>query len=451
MNLEYKLKDNVILRSHIEDRGGILIRLNDGETLFLNDFGYKIIKIIEKTPYSINSIASTFYDSFDGIKNNDLEKDILLFLSSLVKENYIEKKSQSSGNSKSTLINLQIELTSACNERCIHCYLPNAVKDTSYSLNFDNLKKVIDDFTMLGGEQLTLTGGEPLLYPELHQLLKFCHEVEIKINLLSNLTLFNQKFIDSIIKHKYVDHIQVSLYSMKPSTHDYITKIRGSWEKTISSIHKLHENGIPVTIACPIMHENMHDISDIMEYTIKNDISFRASTCLLPKNNGDSSFSNQSALNQNEYKQIYESLISKFGQKAYNTLFKHSNRSERLCACPSYFISSGVCSTGVSSLAINSQGDVTPCPGWPTFVIGNIKKESLEDIWIKSSKLKLLKRLNQWKYFKDCLKCDDLDFCSICLRENTENSSGQILDINPKFCEMAKFSHKIFNKLNGFD
>lgn len=450
MKSEYILKNNVIIRRLDEDRG-ILIRLNDGETLFLNDFGYNIIKAIEKTPYSIDSIASTFYDSFKGIKKDDLKKDILMFLSSLVQDNYIEKNSYYSGNPEPTLINLQIELTSSCNERCIHCYLPNTVKDTSYSLKFDNLKKVIDDFIMLGGEQLTLTGGEPMLYPELHQLLKYCHEANIKINLLSNLTLFNQKHLNSIIKHKYINHIQVSLYSMKPSTHDYITKIKGSWEKTIAAINNLLENGFPVTIACPIMHENMYDISDIMEYTIKNGITFRTSTCLFPKNNGDSSFSNHSALNQNEYQQIYESLISKFGQKTYNTLFKHSNRSERLCASPLNFINSCVCSTGVTSLAINSQGDVTPCPGWPTFVIGSIKKESLVDIWKNSSKLKLLKKLNQWKYFKDCLNCDDLDFCSICLRENTEYSSGQILDINPKFCEMAKLSHEIFNTLYESD
>ena len=58
----------------------------------------------------------------------------------------------------------------------------------------------------------------------------------------------------------------MSLYSMNPQTHDFITQLPGSFEKTTNAILKLIENDIPLQISCPTMKANKNDFIDVMRW-----------------------------------------------------------------------------------------------------------------------------------------------------------------------------------------
>jgi sulfatase maturation enzyme AslB (radical SAM superfamily) len=88
------------------------------------------------------------------------------------------------------LTSLQIELTSRCNERCVHCYIPheNKTNDIEPELFYD----VLEQAAKMGVLSLTLSGGEPLLHPHFVEFLREAKDYDFSINVLSNLTLFER-------------------------------------------------------------------------------------------------------------------------------------------------------------------------------------------------------------------------------------------------------------------
>jgi molybdenum cofactor biosynthesis enzyme MoaA len=170
---------------------------------------------------------------------------------------------------KPQLTNLHIEITSKCNERCIHCYIPHDYK-VSYiesDLFYDVLKQC-KNMKLL---HLTLSGGEPMLHKNFCDFLRKCKEYDFSVNVLSNLTLLDDEIIKEM-KANPVLGVQVSLYSMNSNIHDEITQMKGSFEKTKNAILKLIENDIPLKISCPILKQNKNCYEDVIKWAKMNKI-----------------------------------------------------------------------------------------------------------------------------------------------------------------------------------
>ena len=138
-------------------------------------------------------------------------------------ENYISRHF----NGDPVLSSVHMEITSKCNERCIHCYIPHHDKiSTLPSSLFYNILSQCNDMNIL---HLTISGGEPMLHRNFCDFLKKIREYGFSVNILSNLTLLNDEIITEMIRNPLLG-VQVSLYSMDASIHDAITKKKGSFE-----------------------------------------------------------------------------------------------------------------------------------------------------------------------------------------------------------------------------
>ena len=79
------------------------------------------------------------------------------------------------------LASLEFEITSRCNERCIHCYIPNAKKNAGFDLTFDRFKYILDQFAAMGGIHVTISGGEALLNKDVMKMLSYSRERDMMI------------------------------------------------------------------------------------------------------------------------------------------------------------------------------------------------------------------------------------------------------------------------------
>jgi len=254
---------------------------------------------------------------------------------------------------KPHLTSLQIELTSKCNERCIHCYIPheNKTTDIAPELFYD----VLNQCKEIGVLNLTLSGGEPMMHKNFCEFLRKCKEYDFSVSILSNLTLLNDEIITEM-KANRLSSVQVSLYSMNAEIHEKITQIKGSFEKTKASILKLIENDIPLQISCPTMKQNKNCYVDVINWAQK--IKVRATTDYIMMAKYDGTTENlDNRLSLDEVAEVINDIIendvdyqNKIKAENFDDTDEHDISNDIIC---------GVC---ISSICMVANGNVIPVP-----------------------------------------------------------------------------------------
>jgi radical SAM protein with 4Fe4S-binding SPASM domain len=332
------------------------------------------------------------------------------------------------------LTSFQIELTSRCNERCVHCYIPheNKTDDIAPALFYD----VLDQCRGMGVLAGTLSGGEPLLHPRFCEFLQKAKDYDFSINILSNLTLLNGEIIAEM-KASRLSSVQVSLYSMKSEVHDAITQMPGSFEKTRAAILRLIENDIPLQISCPAMKQNKNCYVDVMNWARERRVRAVSDHIMMARYDGTTG-NLDSRLSLAEVETVLNGII------ANDTEYQNEIRAAGIEAAEQRDISGDlVCGVCVSSICMVSNGNVYPCAGWQNYVCGNVREQPLRDIWENAARVKYLRGLRK-KDFPQCLACPDKAFCAMCMVRNAnEDPNGDPLKVNEHFCKTAALNRRI--------
>lgn len=440
-----------------------------------NETGSLFLKQISRIPTDIEIIVESLITNFEGVSYDKLKKDFIDFISDLeefrfvvtgltiqelndkdIEFDYANGSPQSlipdySQNTKELVSDntqdffleknqgrpmistLQFELSSRCNERCIHCYIPNEKKNRGFDMPYAKVKSIIDEFASMGGLHVTLSGGEAFLHKDLMKICRYCREKDLKITILSNLISLKEEHIP-ILKETNISLIQTSLYSMNENIHDKITTVKGSYKKTKDAIEKLVAANIPVQISCPLMKANKDGYREVLEYAKK--LKIRAQTDYIMMAEADFDTSNlANRLSLEETEKVIRDIIEYDIDYQENTLMKRP-LSETYKIDKDRFSKQPLCGVGYDNCCITANGDVYPCAGWQGYVLGNIYHQSLKEIWEKSEKVKNLRKITQASFPK-CLDCEAFDFCNRCLVRNYNESNGDMFAIPKHFCDVA--------------
>lgn len=333
---------------------------------------------------------------------------------------------------KPHLTSFQIELTSRCNERCVHCYIPHDLKlfDISEELYYSTLEQL----SKMGILSVTLSGGECMCHPEFKEFLRAAKNYDFYVNILSNLTLLDDEIIE-IMKEGNVSSVQTSLYSMIPEHHDAITTVKGSFFKTRDNILKLIDNDLPLHVSCPTMKGNKDDYGEVVKWCHEHKIRAQTDYIMMAEfNHKTSNLANR--LSVEECGKVINDIIRE--DEDYKAAIVKPDFVER-CNSVQFNPERRLCGVGVSSCCMVANGNVYPCAGWQEMVLGNLKTDTLQNIWDNSEKINWLRSLK----FKDlgdgeCCKCDKAAFCAPCMVRNAnESKTGNPLEINRHFCAVA--------------
>lgn len=399
---------------------------------FINDLVDYHFLLIANSLEEINAINENYInESFDELTNAD---------TSNISEEYTSRYFWFKHDAqKPCLRTLHIELSSKCNERCTHCFIPNSVKDTGSNMKLEMFKSLIDQFCEMGGLSVTLSGGEPLLNKNISEMLYYCREKDLCISLFSNLIALDDKLI-SVLKDVNVANVQVSLYSTDSLLHDNVTQVKGSYEKTISAIEKLRKNGIPISLSCPLMKTNKGTMGKMIKYAQSNDIPIKIDYMIIAQSNfGKENLNARLSLEETE--QVINDMINndtkgaQFGDNT--TSLKNRNG---IADFP-------ICSAATHTLCISSNGSVSPCVNLSGMIAGNLNNNTLQEIWNNSETLKSIRNVRQ-KDFSKCFMCEAKQYCRMCMGQNYNESGGDIFYINEQFCEVAFLTKRLIEKNN---
>lgn len=304
--------------------------------------------------------------------------------------------------------NLQIELTSNCNERCIHCYLPNKVKDTNQSLGTVEVVNLLGQFHDMGGKKVVFSGGEVLLHDGLLDILEECHSLQLRTLLQSNLLTMTSELADKL-KQLDIFNVQVSLYSTDGHIHDSITKRKGSWSRTKQNLELLVSKGVHVLISCPIMKQNLSTAKSLREYAEKLGVDLYFDYVMMAQCDGNTD-NLDCRLSREEMRQMIRFMIET--RPEYVEAIRESKSLEEALS-KKFARRRTVCSILSSGICVDSDGTVYPCPGWNGMELGNIRKTSLAEIWYDSPKTWKLRHVKS-EDFQQCNHCQLQNFCDMC-------------------------------------
>jgi len=394
--------------------------------------GHSIEELNSKEPtFSYKSEnPKTSVKSFTNPDKNDLVNDSVSFFYEEFKEN-------------PQILGLQIEITSRCNERCIHCYIPNPKKTNGIDIDLPFIYRVMDEAKELGTLQLTLSGGELFMHKNITEILLHARQNDFSISILSNLVLLTDDHIKTL-KEINPSIVQVSLYSMKAIEHDTITQVKGSFVITKNNIEKLVAAEIPVQISCPVMKLNRNSYKDVLTYANKVKSKAYTDFIMMAQTNLDTNNLSQ-RISLNEAEELLKDILD-FDQDYLDLTLQQESRSNNI----EKFKKMPVCGVGHDSICLSADGNYFPCPGWQGLIVGNAHNQSLKDVWINSKQLKLLRKVTNESY-SNCLICDALDYCAMCMVRNYNESNGDIFKIPKHFCDVAFLNKKMVEEHNSMN
>jgi len=295
-------------------------------------------------------------------------------------------------------LNVQLDLTYRCNERCIHCYLNH---DDHGEMTTAEIRDLLDQMADAGVFYLTLSGGEILMRRDFFEILEYARKRTFCVKLKTNGILIRKKEAERI-KALGVESVQISIYSHAPKVHDAISKLPGSFEHSMNAIRLLRSHGIHVIIANVLMVQNATDYAGVKALAAELGAQFIMDPTITPMMNGDRSILN---LNVEE--------------AALREVFRNGDvvgNVEEFCAPPQGPDADALemlpCSAGHTACYVSPYGDVYPCVQFP-LPSGNVRRMKFADIWRDSPQLKQVRSITL-RDMPTCSQCAQAATCTRC-------------------------------------
>jgi AdoMet-dependent heme synthase len=311
---------------------------------------------------------------------------------------------------------IQWHLTERCNLRCRHCYQSTPDGD---EMSLPEILVVLDEiaqmfeawsqaYGMAFSPSFTITGGEVFLRDDVFDILSTIKEHGFEISILSNGTLIDAQTARRLGELK-VSGVQVSIEGPR-EVHEKI-RGRGTFNAALEGVYHLVTEDIPVTLNATLSALNADHFLALVDVSLAAGVQKLGFSRLVPWGRGRALY--DQALTPDQVQSLYKMLFSLNldGLKLVSgdPLALQMN-SPDLDQAPSN-IPMGGCAAGVSGITLLPDGTVIPCRRLD-IGIGNLRRDSLREIWATSEVLGALRDQN--RYSGRCRKCRRWANCRGC-------------------------------------
>jgi MoaA/NifB/PqqE/SkfB family radical SAM enzyme len=255
-----------------------------------------------------------------------------------------------------------------CNLRCSFCDL----WEHHEHLSLERLLPILDDAVDIGTKTIVLTGGEPLIHPEIFAVIHACKERGLAVNMTTNGTLV-EKYWDVLIDTE-IDSLSFSLDGLK-QTHERIRGQEGCFDRTFSALKRItEETSIQTSVYFVVTSENLAELWDV--YILAKSLGSKFD--FWPVNDAPDLYLRKEQ--HDLWRQIVARIIaddpSFASKKAFyaDSLQYHSEDWHGKVRCLGF----------VDQYGITYKGEFLPCCVWQGegLVQGNVFEKSLKDLWL---------------------------------------------------------------------
>jgi heme b synthase len=334
------------------------------------------------------------------------------------------------------------ETTRRCNLKCVHCRSSSELEVHGHpDFSLEQASHIIDDIAAYASPVMVLSGGEPLLRPDIFEIASYGSGKGLRMCLATNGTLVNQDVCRQI-KGTDIKMVSLSLDGAQAKTHDDFRNQPGAFEGTLQAIELFNKHDIPFLVNSSFTTRNKDEVPHIFELVKKLGATAWYMFMIVPTGRGED---------------VMDELIP---EKLYNEILEWHYEVEKqeteilmrpTCA-PHYYrivrqkakeegetfkrrnlkFSTGGskgCLAGQLICLIDVDGEVLPCSYFPKSA-GNIHQVPFKKIWEESE---LFLNLRDFKSYGDnCGRCEYVNVCGGC-RARAYAMTGDYLSQEP-FC-----------------
>jgi len=333
------------------------------------------------------------------------------------------------------------ETTAGCNLECVHCRRLDVAHEMMRSdLTTEEATRLVDQIAEVGNPILVLSGGEPLIRPDILEIARHGRQRGLTVSLATNGTLVTSK-VARAIQAAGIARVAVSLDGARADTHDQFRRQLGSFHRALEGIGYLRWAGVPVQINTTVARHNEAELEAIHDLAADLGAVALHAFLLVPVGCGV-----QIAEDQMLSPEGYEAILHRF----YDLAQRGRLQCKATCA-PHYYrvvrqraaaegrhvvparhgmaaMTKG-CLAGSAVCFVSHKGEVFPC-GYLPVEAGNVRRAPFGSIWRLSPVFASLRD-------PDCLegKCGACEFINVCsgCRARAYYATGDYLAEEP-FC-----------------
>lgn len=314
--------------------------------------------------------------------------------------------------------------TNACNLYCAHCYRGSG-EEAAGELTTAEGMTLIEEIARAGFQIMIFSGGEPLLRPDILELIRHAREVGLRPVLGTNGTLLSLETARAL-QDAGLMAAGISLDSLDAVKHDRLRGQKGAWQAAVNGMIHCKAVGLPFQIHTTVMDWNADEICAITDFAVESGARGHHIFFLVPTGRGEKI--EGSALPRRDY----ENTLRRIMEKARTVPIEI----KPTCAPQFIRVAETVghsqrfrqgCLAGTSYCIVSPRGDVQPC-AYLDLPLGNVRDLPFDRIWAENE---TLARLRTREYSGSCGDCHYSDRCGGCRARAAYYHEGDIMSADP--------------------
>ena len=349
-----------------------------------------------------------------------------------------KKPSHPNSGKKETALRLVAwETTRNCNLTCVHCRASATKGPYTGELDTQAAFRLLDQIALVGEPIVILTGGEPLLRPDIFDISKYGTGKGLRMVMAPNGTLITEanagQMADSGIKR-----ISISIDGATKESHDSFRGVKGAFEGALNGIKLAKEAGVEFQVNTTITKTNLDQIPKIQDLAIKLGAVAHHIFLLVPTGRGKyivdqeiSAYEYENTLNwfYDQREKTPLQLKATCAPHYYRILRQRAKKENKSVTFKSHGLDAVTrgCLGGTGFCFISNTGIVQPC-GFLDLNCGDVTKTSFAEIWNNSDIFLSLRNFDNLK--GKCGACEYKKVCGGC-RARAYEATGDYLAEEP--------------------
>ena len=286
-----------------------------------------------------------------------------------------------------------------CNLTCKHCYSVSADKHFPNELSTDTVLNAMHDLKQFGVPVLILSGGEPLMHPDIFEISAYAKALGFYVGLSTNGVLIDEDNIQKIADANY-NYVGISIDGMR-ETHDKFRRKEGAFDGAMNGIRLCREQGIKVGLRFTMTQDNFSELPDLLQLLDDEAIDKFYFSHLNYAGRGDKNRKDDVVHQRTReamdllfdacMKSVQQGGSKEFvtgnndADGVYLLQWTQKHYPDQVEALRAKLEQWGGNSSGVNIANIDTLGNVHPDTMWWNYNLGNIKDRPFSEIWMDTS------------------------------------------------------------------